>query len=289
MACTRAVCELHLLAEIARGEHGDVNTPRHGLLSYLWPGIAQDLTLPDLSAQAVLKSHSADPEHSEPEPVLRRLPLAWQAPDWREFDLPQTREIALGGDERESIEFSWAGESARHAGVLVHEFLQVIAEQGLGDWSRARLECLRPYWQQELAARGLVHEQLLTALQRVEDALQKVLEDKRAHWLFDPVHRERRSEYAVSTWRRGRVQTLKMDLTFIDANDQRWIVDYKTSAHEGCDIQQFLDQELGRYREQLHRYATVMAKLDPRPIQLALYFPLLQGWREWRHDPSESL
>jgi hypothetical protein len=36
-----------------------------------------------------------------------------------------------------------------------------------------------------------------------------------------------------------------------------------------------------RYRAQLERYAQVLGKLDPCPIRLGLYFPLLGGWREW--------
>ena len=46
-------------------------------------------------------------------------------------------------------------------------------------------------------------------------------------------------------------------------------------------MEKFLDNEQERYREQLERYARLMAQRDARPIRLALYFPLLGGWREW--------
>ena len=61
----------------------------------------------------------------------------------------------------------------------------------------------------------------------------------------------------------------------------RWIVDWKTSAHEGGDREAFLDSELERYRGQLERYARAMKLLEPdRALKAGLYFPLLDAWRE---------
>jgi len=36
-----------------------------------------------------------------------------------------------------------------------------------------------------------------------------------------------------------------------------------------------------RYNAQLENYAYLISKTDDREIKLGLYFPLLQGWREW--------
>jgi ATP-dependent exoDNAse (exonuclease V) beta subunit len=77
-----------------------------------------------------------------------------------------------------------------------------------------------------------------------------------------------------------------IDRSFVDEEGKRWIVDYKTSSHEGAGLDEFLDRELDRYRPQLERYAELVARLGPEPIWLGLYFPLLGGWREWR--PGES-
>jgi ATP-dependent exoDNAse (exonuclease V) beta subunit len=72
-----------------------------------------------------------------------------------------------------------------------------------------------------------------------------------------------------------------IDRTFVDADGVRWIVDYKTSRHEGAGLEEFLDREQERYRPQLERYAALMRKLGPEPVRLGLYFPLLEAWREW--------
>jgi hypothetical protein len=60
-----------------------------------------------------------------------------------------------------------------------------------------------------------------------------------------------------------------------------WIVDFKTSQHEGGNIQEFLDWEQTRYRAQLENYGLLLSGMGERMIWLGLYFPLLDGWREW--------
>ena len=62
------------------------------------------------------------------------------------------------------------------------------------------------------------------------------------------------------------------------------VIDNPTDAgliDEGAGLENFLEQEKDRYREQLERYARLMARSDDRPIRLGLYFPLLGEWLEW--------
>jgi len=72
-----------------------------------------------------------------------------------------------------------------------------------------------------------------------------------------------------------------LDRTFIDEEGVRWIIDYKTGRHEGTDVDAFLDREQERYREQLEAYARAFRQLEDHPVRVALYYPLLDGWREW--------
>jgi len=81
-----------------------------------------------------------------------------------------------------------------------------------------------------------------------------------------------------------------IDRTFVDEQGVRWIIDYKTSTHEGGDVDAFLDNEQLRYRGQLERYARLLQAggapqgdlmSSEQSIRLGLYFPLLGGWREW--------
>ena len=49
---------------------------------------------------------------------------------------------------------------------------------------------------------------------------------------------------------------------------------------EGGARQDFLKAQVEKYRPDLQIYKQVMAAFDPRPIRLALYFPLLRELRE---------
>ena len=74
-----------------------------------------------------------------------------------------------------------------------------------------------------------------------------------------------------------------MDRTFLDKDGVRWIIDYKTSRHEGSDIDFFLDEQKKRYQAKLGEYATLMKGFGDNEIKLGLYFPLISGWREWEY------
>ena len=58
--------------------------------------------------------------------------------------------------------------------------------------------------------------------------------------------------------------------------------------HQGGDVEAFLDREHERYRAQLEKYAALLARTESRPIRLGLYFPLLNGWREWEAPVGSS-
>jgi ATP-dependent exoDNAse (exonuclease V) beta subunit len=75
----------------------------------------------------------------------------------------------------------------------------------------------------------------------------------------------------------------KIDRSFIDADGTRWIVDFKTSRHEGGDLARFLDEERRRYEPQLRGYADILRRYGPQPVRAALYLPLIddaaQRWQ----------
>ena len=70
-----------------------------------------------------------------------------------------------------------------------------------------------------------------------------------------------------------------IDRTFYDSDKTRWIIDYKINSHEGADLQGFLNREQLRYQLQLGQYKQLMQQIDPRPVKLALYFPMMRSWR----------
>jgi ATP-dependent exoDNAse (exonuclease V) beta subunit len=131
-----------------------------------------------------------------------------------------------------------------------------------------------------LAHAGVTRTELDTMAQRVEQALLRIRNSPRGRWILGAdSQQDPRSEYAVSGVIDGEVVRGLVDRTFIDAG-VRWIIDFKTSAHEGGRLESFLDEQQRRYRDQMERYARILAPLG-NPVRLGLYFPLLDQWREW--------
>jgi hypothetical protein len=170
-----------------------------------------------------------------------------------------------------------------------------VVHSELERWARtstlpeaATIEGGRKRFARLLRARGVPADRVEEAAERVMLALRRTTEDDRGRWIFMPQHRDARSELAVSGDFGGQIVNAIVDRSFVDSQGVRWIIDFKTSAHEGAEPEAFLDNELTRYRPQLERYAELLARLGPEPIRLGLYFPLLGGWREWGHDaPSQ--
>ena len=166
----------------------------------------------------------------------------------------------------------------------MHRWLQTIAEEGVERWALGRVSAARDILARDLRGLGVPEADLDGALTRVEAALSSALEDVRARWLLS-AHLDARSELRLTGVLDGKVINIAIDRTFVDDNGVRWIVDYKTGIHDGANLEGFLDNERERYRSQLERYAALLSRIDSRPIRLALYFPLLKGWREWERRP----
>ena len=123
---------------------------------------------------------------------------------------------------------------------------------------------------------------MASSIDAVCEVIERVTNDARGRWLFEPAHEEAQSELALAGDDDGALVHVTLDRTFV-ANGVRWIVDFKTGRHEGANVARFMDTEVERYGAQLERYARVVRGLDSQsPLRLALYYPLVEGgWREW--------
>ncbi|MGH8646627.1 MAG: 3'-5' exonuclease [Gammaproteobacteria bacterium] len=275
VAVTRARRQLHLLGRAATRAVADQlepQCPRPGtLLHDLWPVVEmqfrRSLNVRGPEAEPILRS--------DPLQRVRRLSLDWILPP-PPAPIPGSRQSAIHAEG--SIEFRWAGSTARHVGTVVHRFLQVIAAQGprAGDIHSRRIQIAR-----SLTTLGVPDDALQAAVDKVLDALSSTLADRRGRWILNPEHQDAHNEYALGGVLGGEIVHAVIDRTFIDREGIRWIIDYKTGTHLGADPTAFIDNEQQRYQAQLERYAVLMGGLEPRPIRLGLYFPLLTAWREW--------
>ena len=263
---TRARQRLHLLGCVKHDDEGDVKPPSaRALLGKVFAASPRAAWPPPPTVVPVTPREGGGPPDA-----LRRLPSSFVPPG-----VPAA--VAWRGTVDEApqsdIEFSWAGETARHIGTVTHRWLQRIAQDEMRGWSSARIDALSPSIARELRRRGVPAVECEAAAGIVAQALTQTLGDERGRWLLGP-HAEAASEYRVRTWRNGLLATHVMDRVFRTGDGTRWIVDFKTSRHEGGDTMLFLDRERERYAPQLQRYLRAV-----EGTRAGLYFPLLTGWR----------
>ena len=97
-----------------------------------------------------------------------------------------------------------------------------------------------------LSGLGLTREEAEAGAQRSASLLKKALADPRGRWILER-HEEGGAELSLSGVTGGTLIRRKIDRTFIDRDGVRWIIDYKTGAHEGGDLSRFLSEERMRY------------------------------------------
>jgi len=279
VAATRAERWLHLFGSAqVQDKDGSLavrQPPGNSALGLLWPVVEAlfDARLAELGD--VEGEVAAEPTR---DPPLRRLPADWRPPPAPRAPEVVSRAVARAAPAA-TVEFDWATETARHVGTVVHRELQRAARDGLQPDAGDRRVRLR--WEHELAELGVPRDLRASAIERVASAVQRTLADARGRWLLDARHAGSATELALTGRVGADIVRVVIDRTFVDASGVRWIVDYKTSRHEGAGLDAFLDSEQERYRPQLERYAALMRRLEAAPVRLGLYFPLLGAWREW--------
>ncbi|WP_293005239.1 UvrD-helicase domain-containing protein [Nitrosomonas sp.] len=290
VAATRARKFLHLLGDVCLVENEEreyipKKPAASSLLNKLWP------TVQSIYYEAAEKNSINDNlklENKDFEVIvgdinnqgIYRLKEGWTLPDapksmvWKE--VYEAKKIL------EAIEFSWAGEMARHVGNVVHRWLRKIAEDELRGWDAVRIQMMRSCFKQNLLADGMSGDdkEVENAIDRVILALINAISDERGQWILRD-QQDAKNELKIVGIVDNKLMSCVIDRTFNDSTGIRWIIDYKTSSHEGSDIQNFLNCEQIRYQEQLNCYAKMMRQIDSRPIKLGIYLPLIKGWREW--------
>jgi ATP-dependent exoDNAse (exonuclease V) beta subunit len=274
VAATRARRNLHLLGSMTEKSDGTWAEPKsNSFLKLLWPAVANQFANPVRRSEV----HGVASART-----IRRLPAQWRvpsAPPAVEWDRPE-----IERERRPDAAFEWASDRSRFAGEALHGFLQRIAREGLEAWDENAVRSRRGAYRAVLANLGVPPADLRWAVDRVEAGLVRTLSDPRGRWCLED-HADATSELPIAGWIGGKLCEAVIDRTFVDESGVRWIIDYKTSEPMREDMENFLEAEKERYREQLERYARLMAlgniSSSGRPIRLGLYFPMLGAWLEW--------
>ncbi|HMF78168.1 MAG TPA: 3'-5' exonuclease, partial [Bryobacteraceae bacterium] len=270
VACTRAKNALHLVGSVGRKKGGqEVQPPRtNTLLGLIWSSVKEQFEGALRRRVPVQQNLLLFAEEEAPGTILRRLPADWKAAR-PEPSVSWKPQFQRGAASARKVTYEWVSDTGRHVGTVVHELLKRATHGSV------------PMIEDELLRLGVARSEVAEAAARVGKAVSGTLNSKRGRWILQ-AHAEAKSEWAIS----GRIQDTivngTIDRTFRDEQGRLWIIDFKTSAHEGVRVDEFLNEEQRRYRVQLENYATLLSRIAAGPIWMGLYFPLLDGWREWQ-------
>ncbi len=279
VACTRARQSLHLVGHVGLSADGErLNAPpRTALLSGIWPSLRAEY---DAAFAARAAGEAQPPARTAPvfrQPLLRRLADEAALPPPPVLPGASAGDRAAAGDTPRPVQFYWVGAISRHAGTIAHRWLQRMAG-GRAPLAATAADLL-PASRRWAADLGVPAADVDAVCERVQAAVARILADERGRWLLTG---EGHAELAVTGLWQGRATSIVIDRVRIADDGVHWIVDYKTSSHEGGDLEGFLEQEQARYRPQLAQYAAIYRELTNAPVRTALYFPLLQQFVEVR-------
>ncbi len=276
VACTRACTSLHLIGHVAVRPGGEgYSEPRSdSLLSPLWPHVAEAFA-------AAFDRSPPEPESGREDwlcPARRTFGAPWELPPPDELPGGLINRVDPVDGHEPQVEFYWVGTDARIAGTLVHRWLHCMAgrpsTQHVDDAAGRRQVTSR--WLRELTVAG---ESIDTICDRVELALDNVLADEAGRWVLGG---DGHAELALTGLYQGSLRSVVIDRVRIDDDGDHWIIDYKTSSHEGGDLEVFLSAEVKRYSDQLSTYAAIYEAWSGVTPRRALYFPLLRRLVEVR-------
>ena len=278
VAATRAKKRLHLFFSLQQ-DHDKITSPAaSSLLDKLWNSIA-----PEIINKSSTRYHEIDytnhlpsafPETKREKKSIHRLALNWINP---------VKELNVSDSityHNKQSGFQLPDNNSKYIGTFLHQLLQQICLHGPSWWENQSLTNKIQYCKNHLAQLGVLPIHLPAAINTVQTAINNTLQDPRGRWIIK-THQEAKNEFPLTAMIDNQVKSLVIDRTFIDEAGIRWIIDYKSVTYTENNLKEFLQEEQAKYATQLTQYAKAMANLDPRPIQLGLYFPLIPAWHEW--------
>ena len=277
VACTRAKRSLHLVAHVDRDRTGEIKTPHRASLLYrLWPALEQEIVARAAATDRTpARAKSNQTRDRWLEPRLRRVSEPWVPAPVDAAPGTVGLEKRLPAADR-TVPYRWVGAVARHAGIVIHQWLEQFARAGTRPAANA-LEHTRAQTRTWATAAGVLDEHLDDVCRQVERGLEGILNDPRGVWILEGGGH---AELPLTGISGGRLASVVIDRIRIDDN-VHWVIDYKTGSHEGGSLATFLSEETERYTPQLRLYADLYAAYAPDvDVRTALYFPLLREFVE---------
>ncbi len=260
VATTRAKKNLHLLFNIQKNNDDEYKVQAGCFLENLWPLIKHQAD----EIITKIETESTQPESTlSKQKSISRLVLTWENP----YRTPSSPAVIL---HKKQAGFLLSDNTSRVIGTATHFIFEQISKKTISWWSNLDNHIQSQYIARQLLQHAIQPQLLDTALLTVKKALSNALQDPKGQWILS-THREAESELALTVHLENKFENVIIDRTFVDENNIRWIIDYKTG--DGLD-------KMMEYKNQLIKYKQIMQKQDEREIKLGLYFPSVPRWEE---------
>ena len=281
IAVTRAIKSATLFASIKIDNDSFKAPDKNSLLAALWPQLEENPSalaeLVPLDQASLVESTTTD-KHTL---SSRRLAPEWQpAIPVSHSDYPATRD----SDHSEDSETILLPESVhdnlveREMGDIIHHCLLMLADKTLDGANDGQLSSLANTWRQVLEP---LTEDPDTAIAEITRQLRSCIANEKFQWLISDSHQQVASEISLSDYGSGFRKESIIDRTFVDENDVRWIIDYKTSQlPKAAKENAFRQEQAEKYAPQLARYAALYRAMENREIRTALFFTALPAFHE---------
>ncbi|HEU5281198.1 MAG TPA: UvrD-helicase domain-containing protein [Gammaproteobacteria bacterium] len=258
VACTRAKKRLYLHADVkSNTDTGAISVQAGSFLASLWPHL--NTTAPDFFQESpALSTHHDTP----PERRIKRLPQAM-------FMQTNPRTPAMPSTQQRQG-FALPDSRAERLGTITHRLLQKIGNEGLKAWpenAEAQTQLIQALMRLYQWRSADAQEAITT----IQTMINRVLNTEQGRWCLSP-HKEAASEFAITLLEAGKPSQLIIDRTFVDADENRWIIDYKTTPMHDKNINAFIKAETEKHQAQMQRYLSAMQAIESRPIKLGLLF-----------------
>ncbi len=261
VAATRAIRSLHLVG-VARRDHSteELKITSGTPLDLLWPSLSKDFAEAPVIPDAIETNFAA----FTPSLIrLKHIPagMSWSAIHPVSGATTTVHDTGSPSTTRERLDAD--------VGTLAHRYAELIAAEGLSNWSSQRIASLEPAMQRWLQQRGHGASPALQGAARVIAALDRTLNSEDGRWVLAS-RPEAEAELAMDKIDGSRIRTHVVDRTFKE-NGERWIIDYK-STDLGRDASPvLLEREAMQHRDQLERYVGLFEE-EALPVRMAVFF-----------------
>lgn len=273
VATTRAKKNLHLLA--CKAEDDDEAGSSNSLLGCLKKVLANDFEGVDVGsarldvAAGVPAKARLCADHEVQLPTDYFIPAATNEALPTENELHDELREGEGDDYRAKIE-----------GIVYHRFVEMIAKDGLENWSVERLQAKAQALASLMRREGYPIREIPKGRDRVLGLLATTLASEKGRWILSK-HEHGGQEVQLSGYRNGRWVHRYLDRPFV-ADGFYWITDYKAAAcPEGVSAEDFVRAIAARYRPKMQEYKAVVEEAGIEwPVKLGLYLPSVDTFVE---------